>query len=155
MSSGWKFEVIQKTMEEADNQLSVSMLCETAGVSRSGYYRWVNAADIREEREKKDREDFELILKAYNQRGYSKGARGIYMCMVHWDPPIVMNVKKIRRLMDKYGLVCPIRKVSTVLDAYTRQVLSYVLSGSLEVDFVLETVEKLVRNHGIELKRKP
>lgn len=46
MSSGWKFEVIQKTMEEADNQLSVSMLCETAGVSRSGYYRWVNAADI-------------------------------------------------------------------------------------------------------------
>lgn len=53
MSSGWKFEVIQKTMEEADNQLSVSMLCETAGVSRSGYYRWVNAADIREEREKK------------------------------------------------------------------------------------------------------
>lgn len=94
MSSGWKFEVIQKTMEEADNQLSVSMLCETAGVSRSGYYRWVNAADIREEREKKDREDFELILKAYNQHGYSKGARDIYMCMVHWDPPIVMNVKK-------------------------------------------------------------
>lgn len=203
MGSGWKFEVIQKTMDEADNQLSVSMLCEIAGVSRSGYYRWVNAADVREEREKKDRGDFELVLKAYNQRGYSKGARGIYMCMVHWDPPIVMNVKKIRRLMDKYGLVCPIRKanpyrkmakalktsnvadnllnrgfteygprrvlltdityipyngtfayLSTILDAYTRQVLSYVLSDSLEVDFVLETVEKLVRNHGIELTKE-
>ena len=203
MSSGWKFEVIRKTMEEADNQLSVSMLCEIAGVSRSGYYRWVNAAEVREEREKKDREDFELILKAYNQRGYSKGARGIYMCMVHWEPPIVMNVKKIRRLMDKYGLVCPIRRanpyrrmakalktsnvaenllkrgfteygprrvlltdityipyngtfayLSTILDAYTRQVLSYVLSDSLEVDFVLETVEKLVRNHGIELTKE-
>lgn len=203
MSSGWKFEVIRKTMDEADNQLSVSMLCEIAGVSRSGYYRWVNAAEVREEREKKDREDFELILKAYNQRGYSKGARGIYMCMVHWEPPIVMNVKKIRRLMDKYGLVCPIRKanpyrrmakalktsnvadnllkrgfteygprrvlltdityipyngtfayLSTILDAYTRQILSYVLSDSLEVDFVLETVEKLVRDHGIELTKE-
>lgn len=203
MSSGWKFEVIRKTMDEADNQLSVSMLCEIAGVSRSGYYRWVNAAEVREEREKKDREDFELILKAYNQRGYSKGARGIYMCMVHWKPPIVMNVKKIRRLMDKYGLVCPIRKanpyrrmakalktsnvadnllkrgfteygprrvlltdityipyngtfayLSTILDAYTRQILSYVLSDSLEVDFVLETVEKLVRDHGIELTKE-
>ena len=203
MSSGWKFEVIQKTMDEADNRLSVSMLCEIAGVSRSGYYRWVNAAEVREEREKKDREDFELILKAYNQRGYSKGARGIYMCMVHWEPPVVMNVKKIRRLMDKYGLVCPIRKanpyrrmakalktsnvadnllkrgfteygprrvlltdityipyngtfayLSTILDAYTRQVLSYVLSDSLEVDFVLETVEKLVRDHGIELTKE-
>lgn len=45
MSSGWKFEVIQKTLEEEDNQLSVRMLCEIAGVSRSGYYRWVNAAE--------------------------------------------------------------------------------------------------------------
>ena len=66
MSSSWKFEVIQKTVQEADNQLSVSMLCDIAGVSRSGYYRWVNAAGVREEREQKDREDFELILQASN-----------------------------------------------------------------------------------------
>ena len=194
MSFGWKFEVIQKTLNEADNQLSVSMLCEIAGVSRSGYYRWVKAVDVRDKREKKDREDFELILKAYNQRGYSKGARGIHMCMLHWNPPIVMNVKKI---------MCPIRKanpyrrmakalrtsnvadnllkreftehgprrvlltdityipyngtfayLSTILDAYTKQILSYVLSDSLEVDFVLETVEKLIREHGVELTKE-
>jgi len=36
MSCRWKFEVIQKTLQE-DNQLSVSMLCEIADVSRSGY----------------------------------------------------------------------------------------------------------------------
>ncbi len=175
MGSEWKFEVIQKTMDEADNQLSVSMLCEIAGVSRSEYYRWVSAVDVRDEKEKKDREDFEMIIKAYNQRGYSKGARGIYMCMVHWNPPVVMNVKKIRRLMDKYGLVCPIRKAnlyrrmaktlktSNVADnllkrGFTeygpRRVLSYALGDSLEVDFVLEIVEKLVRNHGIELTKE-
>ena len=162
-----------------------------------------NAADVRKEKEIKDREDFELVLKAYNQRGYSKGARGIYMCMIHWNPPVIMNLKKIRRLMDKYGLMCPIRKanpyrrkakakktnnvadnllnrqftaygprkvlltdityipyngtfcyLSTILDAYTKQVLSYVLSDSLEVDFVLETVNKLVKDHGIELGRE-
>lgn len=94
MSSGWKFEVIHKTLQEDGNLLNVSMLCEIAGVSRSGYYRWVNAEDVREKKEKQDREDFELILKAYHQRGYSKGARGIYMCMVHWNPPVVMNLKK-------------------------------------------------------------
>lgn len=203
MSSGWKFEVIQKTLLEEDNKLNVSMLCDIAGVSRSGYYRWVNAADVRKERENKDKEDFGLIVKAYNQRGYSKGARGIYMCMVHWDPPVLMNLKKIRRLMDKYGLVCPIRKanpyrrmaktlktntvadnllkrrftkygprkvlltdityipyngtfayLSTILDAYTKQILSYVVSDSLEVDFVLETVKKLVKEHGIELTKE-
>ena len=203
MGTGWKFEVIHNTLQEADNQLSVSMLCDIAGVSRSGYYRWANAADVRKEKEIKDREDFELVLKAYNQRGYSKGARGIYMCMIHWNPPVIMNLKKIRRLMDKYGLMCPIRKanpyrrmakaiktnnvadnllnrqftaygprkvlltdityipyngtfcyLSTILDAYTKQVLSYVLSDSLEVDFVLETVNKLVKDHGIELGRE-
>ena len=41
--------------------------------------------------------------------------------------------------------------LSTILDAYTKQILSYVLSDSLEVDFVLETVNKLVKSYGIEL----
>lgn len=200
MSAGWKFEVIHETLKEEDNLLNVSMLCDIAGVSRSGYYRWIQLESVRKERENKDRQDFELILKAYSQRGYSKGARGIYMCMLHWDKPVVMNLKKIRRLMNKYGLICPIRKanpyrrmakaiktnnvaknilkreftehgprkvlltdityipyngkfcyLSTILDAYTKQILSYVLSDSLELDFVLETVDKLVKNHGIEL----
>ena len=203
MGIGWKFEVIQKTSQEEESQLNVSMLCDIAGVSRSGYYRWVKAAKVREEKEERDRVDFEMILKAYHQRGYSKGARGIYMCMIHWEAPIVMNLKKIRRLMDKYGLLCPIRKanpyrrmskalrtnnvaqnllerkfmeygprkvlltdityipyngtfayLSTILDAYTKQILSYVLSDSLEIDFVLETVKKLIERHGIELSKE-
>lgn len=44
--------------------------------------------------------------------------------------------------------------LSTILDAYTKQVLSYVLSDSLEVDFVLETVQKLIKNYGIELTKE-
>ena len=180
--------------------LSVSEMCSTAGVSRSGYYAWVKAAPVREAQEEQDRKDFDIILEAYRWRGYSKGARGIYMRLLHMDPPVVMNVKKIRRLMDKYNLSCPIRKanpyrriakalktsnvadnliqrefecygprtvlltdityipyngtfayLSTILDAYTKQILSYMLGSSLEVDFVLETVEKLIRDHGVSL----
>ena len=37
--------------------------------------------------------------------------------------------------------------LSVIKDAFTMQVLSYELSESLEVDFVLETVRKLLRNH--------
>ena len=200
MGTSWKFEVIHKALSTADNMLSAGALCEIAGVSRSGYYRWVKAAVVREAREERDRQDFELILGAYNERGYSKGARGIYMCMLHWNPPVRMNLKKIRCLMKKFGLKCPIRKcnpyrrmasrmrtskiagnvlerkfkeygprmvlltditympyngrfayLSTILDAYTKQVLSYVLSDSLEIDFVLETINRLVKTHGIEL----
>ena len=54
MSVGWKFQIIQETLKEEDNLLNVSMLCDIAGVSRSGYYRWVKAEDVRLERENKD-----------------------------------------------------------------------------------------------------
>ena len=116
---------------------------------------------------------------------------------------IRMNVKKIRRLMRKYKLTCPIRKpnpyrrlqrsirmgsaaenlvnrefeshgprailltdityiplcgrfcyLSTILDACTKQVLAYAMSESLEVDFVLETVQLLVKHHGISLSKE-
>lgn len=195
-----KFEVIHETITKSNNTLSVKMLCEIAGVSRSGYYNWVKAADRRDEKEARDRADFELIIKAYNHRGYAKGAKGIYMQLLRMEPPVVMNVKKIRRLMKKYGLVCSIRKanpyrrmakaiktnhiaenlvkrefekhgprkvlltdityipfdnefyyLSTILDAYTKQILSYVLSESLEVDFVLETINIMVKVHEVSL----
>jgi transposase InsO family protein len=199
--SSCKFEIIHDVLSKNDNVLSVAMLCDIAGVSRSGYYRWVNAADQRAKMEEEDQAAFEILLVAYTYRGYEKGARGIYMTLLHQEPPIVMNLKKIRRLMNKYGLICNIRKanpyrrmakaiktnnvadnllkrnftlygprmvlltdityipyngvfcyLSTILDAYTKQILSYKLSESLEVDFVLQTVNKMVEEHGISLK---
>lgn len=116
---------------------------------------------------------------------------------------VVMNEKKIRRLMNKYNLKCPIRKanpykrmakamktnnyadnilerkfedsgpgmvlltditylyygkkrykayLSVIKDAFTKQVLAYVLSISLEIDFVLETIEQLFANHKDKIK---
>lgn len=114
---------------------------------------------------------------------------------------IRMNHKKIRRLMRKYGLNCPIRQpnetrrilkelrtnkvadnlvrrefkehgprtvlltdityvplqqgfcyLSVIIDACTMEVLSYQLSDSLRVDFVLETVNELLIHHREELQ---
>ena len=78
------FEIIYQTVQDTNNDLSVEMLCEIAGVSRSGYYAWVSAIPDRLQREEEDRADFKLILIAYNKRGYTKGARGIYMCLSIW-----------------------------------------------------------------------
>lgn len=187
-------------ISQEDNMLSVKMLCEIANVSRSGYYNWVASEENRILKEEEDRKDFEIILTAYNYKGYNKGARSIYMRLLHMNPPIIMNVKKIRRLMKKYNLFCPIRKansyrrmakalktnnvaenllnrefklhgprkvlltditylpydgarcyLSTILDAYTKEILSYVLSETLEIDFVLETVNQLIDRHGISV----
>ena len=104
------FEIIHESLMNKDTELSVSALCEIAGVSRSGYYRWVSAEDSRNRREQQDRADFELILTAYNFRGYKKGVLGINMRLLHMG--IVMNPKKIRRLMRKYNLFCPFRKAN-------------------------------------------
>ena len=187
MSTQGKFEIIDAAVKRDGNLLSIS-----------GYYAWEDAAEARQKREEHDMAEFELILEAYRHRGYAKGARGICMRLLHVG--IRMNLKKIRRLMKKYGLKCPyrgknpyrqmvkalktnsvfpnivdrnfvdggVRKVlltdityifynggvcylSTILDAFTREILAYELSRTLLVDFVLKTVDDLIANHGSTL----
>ena len=107
-----KYAIIRETSQRTDNLLNIKQLCSLASVSRSGYYHYLSTEDERQRRERRDQEDFRQIVEAYQFRGYAKGARGIYMRLIHMDPPVVMNIKKIRRLMRKYGLKCPIRKAN-------------------------------------------
>lgn len=41
--------------------------------------------------------------------------------------------------------------LSVMKDAYTKQILAYVLSDSLEIDFVLDTVKQMLEKHGKEI----
>lgn len=88
------FEVINKTVKDDNNRLSVKELCKTAGVSRGGYYVWLKVAPVQEAAEAQNRRDFDLILGFYKVRGYKKGAEDIYMNLPHKDPPVIMNPKK-------------------------------------------------------------
>lgn len=193
-----KFQLIHDAINKDNNLLVISRLCELAGVSRSGYYAWVEAAPVRAAREEQDKNDFDLIVQAYKYRNYAKGAIHIHMRLLHWKKR--MNVKKIRRLMKKYGLRCHIRRrdpyremmremqtnqiapnvldrnfdaylpreacltdityipyngtycyLSTIKDVCTKEILAYVLSPNLKVEFVLRTVEMLLKDHGKEL----
>ena len=105
-----KFAIISEAIKNDNNLLSIAYMCDIAGVSRSGFYAWRNAAPKRSYRDEQDRTDFDRILEAYLFRGYKKGARSIHMRLLHMG--IIMNVKKIRRLMNKYNLCCPIRKAN-------------------------------------------
>jgi len=111
-SPGTKFAIIREMTSRDNNLLNISWLCEIAGVSRAGYYKWLGAEAKRQAREEQDEKDFTIVLDAYKFRGYNKGARGVHMRLLHLKPMVVMNVKKIRRLMKKYNLSCPIRKVN-------------------------------------------
>ena len=196
-----KFAIIREVTCRDDNLLKISTMCRIAGVSRSGYYNWCASEALRLAREEADRRDFDLILEAYRFRGYDKGARGIHMRLLH-QPGIIMNVKKVRRMMHKFGLRCQIRKanpyrrmskalatsnvapnmvdrhfrqaprkvlltditylffkngrcyLSTILDACTHEVLACQVSLSFKVDFVLDTVDLLIQEHGCSLDDK-
>lgn len=86
-------------------------LCNCIGVSKSGYYTYLSNENKRIEKEKKDKEDFEWILKAYKFKKRKKGSRQIKMVLDN-EFNIHFNLKKIRRLMKKYGLKCPIRQAN-------------------------------------------
>lgn len=103
------FYLIEETFNHSENKLDVSLLCDLTDVSRSGYYNWLKVTKVNQEiREKQDEDDFNLILKAYSFRGYAKGSRSINMRLLHMG--VLMNRKKVQRLMKKYNLICPIRK---------------------------------------------
>ena len=192
-----KYKIISEMISRDNNLLNISWLCEIAGVSRSGYYSWVSRDNS--DSEQNDKNDFDKILEVYKVRGYNKGARTIQMILSQRG--IGMNLKKIRRLMRKYGLRCPIRKenpyrrmakaiktdnyaenlvnrefkkgprkiiltditymfygptkqkayLSVMKDSYTNEIVAYKLSDNMEMDFVLETLNDLMRNHGGEL----
>ena len=107
-----RYEIIAETISRSDNVLNISYLCKIAGVSRSGFYNWQKRKETRLTAEERDRKDFDLIPAAFQHRGYAKGARGIHMRLLRQNPPVRMNLKKIRRLMKKFNLVCPLRKVN-------------------------------------------
>lgn len=105
-----KYAIIYEAVKQDNNVLSISRMCQIAGVSHSGYYAWIDAIPYRQQCEEQDDADFAKILDAYHFRGRSKGARGIHMRLLHTGNR--MNLKKIRRLMKKYGLKCPIRRAN-------------------------------------------
>lgn len=89
----------------------VSFCCELSGVSRSGYYNYFSP-NSQENRDRREREDLilkENILKAFHFKRRNKGARQIKMTL-KGQFHIKYNLKRIRRIMNKYGIICPIRR---------------------------------------------
>lgn len=91
----------------------VSFLCEIAGVSRSGFYNYFSsqAQERRERREEKDLILKKNILNAFHFKRRKKGARQIKMTL-EGQFRITYNLKRIRRIMRKYKIVCPIRRTN-------------------------------------------
>lgn len=95
----------------------VGYLCKVACVSRSGYYNYFTKKAVEQRKRKDDKDEIvkELVLKAFRFKRHKKGARQIKMTLAG-QFNVVYNLKRIRRIMKKYGIVCPIRKANPYRD---------------------------------------
>ncbi|MCP1095487.1 MULTISPECIES: IS3 family transposase [Peribacillus] len=113
LSPSQKYILIRSVIEKYQLKNMVSYLCILAGVSRSGYYNYfsLESQERRKLRDKTDEAVKEIILKAFHFKNRKKGTRQIKMTLAGRFN-IVYNLKRIRRIMNKYGIVCPIRKAN-------------------------------------------
>ena len=109
-------------------------MCEVLGVSRSGYYQWVK--DIKSPREVGDERLIDLIRVLHAESKGSYGIRRIVRGLRQQG--IVVNVKKIRRLMRQIGLqgsgAAKKRFVVTTDSSHKNPVASNVLKRCFLVD---------------------
>ena len=103
------YQLIYETINQNHFKRMTKYFCDLLGVSRSGYYSYLKAFDSRKAREQLDLEAKKIILKAFNRRGYKKGARSIKMILEN-EYTLILSRKKIQRIMNKYGIVCPHRR---------------------------------------------
>ena len=117
---------------------NVETSCVIAGVSRSGYYKWIRDADEPE----KDYEDY-LIIKEIFVKGKSKyGWRSVQM-KLSLDKKVVMNHKKIKRIMKKYGLRAKIRRVNPYRMIMKKSLEHRTFDNLLDRQFVQDTPLKV------------
>ena len=103
------FMIIQQIVSEYKYKNVVTHLCKVAKVSRSGYYNYIKSAERRKKRQQRDLNLRDIILKAYQRRGYKKGSRRIKM-VLEQEFGIIINRKCIQRIMRKYNIKCPLKK---------------------------------------------
>ncbi|MFD0698746.1 IS3 family transposase [Paenibacillus sp. GCM10027628] len=133
LSKNMLFELIKETVDQGLGRMT-RYLCDLLNVSRSGYYNYIQAAGTRLERSLSDVKAGELIKKAFHRKGFKKGSRSIKMTLEN-EFDVIYNLKRIRRLMKKFDLVCPHRKPNPYKHMAKATQEHRTLPNSLERDF--------------------
>ena len=94
-----KYEIVSSL------KINTTTACHLAAVSKSGYYQWLGQAG----QEPKDYDDYLLIKQVFDQGKKKWGWRQVQMHLKN-NHKVLMNHKKIRRIMKSYGLYCKIRR---------------------------------------------
>lgn len=92
------------TINKLTHKYSIKLLCELAHVSRSGYYKWLNKS-----KKQIDMDICNKILEIYNTSKLVYGYRRVKVALCR-KYNMIVNHKKVRRLMRLLGIQSIIRK---------------------------------------------
>ena len=140
-----KFLLIKSIIEKYNFKRMISYLCKMVGVSRSGYYNYFSAKSIklRLERDAADGKVKDIIENAYHFKKRKKGARQIKMTL-EFEFDTIYNLKRIRRIMKKYNIICPIRRANPYRRIMKATKEHSVVSNLLNRNFKQETPGKVL-----------
>ncbi|WP_338405848.1 IS3 family transposase [Bacillus pseudomycoides] len=106
MSKTRKFEVIHEMLEKG---YTVTILCDIAGVTRSGYYKWRKRNSAFSEKQLEDAEIKKKILMCHKKLRGIYGYRRVQVWLkVTYN--LHLNHKRIQRLMGELGIKAVIRR---------------------------------------------
>jgi putative transposase len=111
LTASERFQIINLTIRQHNLRRMTRYLCGNADVSVSGYYRWLGTDEVRQLRDHADERDVSLIRERFDSLRGKAGALVIKMHLEQ-ESGVVMNHKKIRRLMRKFNLVAKIRQAN-------------------------------------------
>lgn len=137
------FNLIDHIVKDLNLSFVITHLCNIAGVSRSGYYNFLKTKKVRKQRDDKDELVKDIILQAFNHRGYKKGSRSIKMTLEN-EFGIIYNRKRIQRIMRKFDIVCPIRRANPYRRMAKATKEHRVLPNLLNRNFKQEVVGKVL-----------
>ncbi|TRY22098.1 IS3 family transposase [Brevibacillus sp. LEMMJ03] len=124
-----------RTIEKMNHKYPIIMLCKIAEVSRSGYYKWKAARESRKTRIEQDTNVKEHILAIHRLRPYFGYKR---MRTALHKEGVLVNHKKVRRLMRELGIRSVIRKKRP----FAGRKPSVVFPNVLNREFTAETILK-------------
>lgn len=114
--------------------MKVEILLDAARVSKSGYYKWLKTKD----KQDKDYEGYLVIKKIFDKGKRKWGFRSIQM-ELRTNEGVVMNHKKIIRIMNKYKLITKIRRRNPYKNIMKKTLDHRTFENKLNREFKQET----------------
>jgi putative transposase len=114
-------------IKESETKLSIAEKCRVLEVNRSGYYKWLNKKPL-----KIDENTEVEIIKTYHKHKGTYGRERITQALKNGG--IVINHKKVYRIMRKLGLKAIIRKRWSIRKYIKENVACNILNREFKTD---------------------